>query len=163
MPAALRTSLPSLAFWLLVSFTAGAVGAVASTGSAEFYLGLARPAWAPPAWLFAPVWTVLYCLMGVSAWLVWRERRLEDGPLPYVLFFAQLLLNALWTWIFFAWQEGRWAFIEILCLVVLISATLITFSNIKPLAGWLLAPYLAWVCFASALTLSLWQLNPGFL
>jgi tryptophan-rich sensory protein len=101
--------------------------------------------------------------MGVSAWLVWRQRGLADGPLPYVLFFAQLIANGLWTWLFFAWQEGQWAFIEILCLLLLISATLITFSTVKPLAAWLLVPYLAWVCFASALTLSIWQLNPAVL
>jgi benzodiazapine receptor len=163
MASPFRTTLPSLTFWLLVSFAAGGVGAVASVGAADFYAELARPSWAPPAWVFAPVWSVLYCLMGISAWLVWRERRLENGPLPYVLFLAQLALNALWTWLFFAWQNGQLALLDILCLLVLIVLTAGSFKAIKPLAAWLLVPYLAWVCFASALTLSIWQLNPHVL
>jgi len=158
-----RASLPSLAFWLLVSFAAGAVGALASAGSADFYRQLERPAWAPPSWLFSPVWSVLYCLMGVSAWLVWRERRLQAGPLPYVLFFAQLVANGLWTWLFFAWRQGAWAFVEIVCLALLIIATLLTFRAVKPLAAWLLVPYLAWVSFASVLTFAIWQRNPTLL
>jgi tryptophan-rich sensory protein len=156
-------SLPSLAFWLLLSFAAGGIGAVASANAADFYLQLSRPPWAPPASVFGPVWTVLYGLMGISAWLVWQQRRLAGGPAPYLLFFAQLCANALWTWLFFAWRQGQWAFVEILVLVALIVANIISFARIRPLAAWLLVPYLAWVCFASALTFALWRLNPGTL
>jgi len=159
----LGTSLLGLAFWLLVSFAAGAIGAVASADAGDFYAQLVRPSWAPPSWLFAPVWSVLYCLMGVSAWLVWRERRPSAGAWPYVLFFAQLAANALWTWLFFAWQKGAWATIDIVGLLLLITLTLVSFRAIKPLAAWLLLPYLAWVGFATALTLSIWQLNPSLL
>lgn len=161
--SALRTGLRSLLFWLLVTFAAGGLGAIASIDAAEFYLQLARPDWAPPAGVFGPVWTALYCLIGISAWLVWRERRLESGSTPYVLFFAQLTANALWTWLFFAWHRGQWAFIEILLLIALIIATMVSFKAIKPLAAWLLVPYLGWVCFASALTFAVWQRNPGVL
>jgi benzodiazapine receptor len=136
---------------------------VASINAADFYLQLDRPAWAPPAGVFGPVWTVLYCMMGVSAWLVWRQRRLAAGVTPYVLYLAQLAANALWTWLFFAWHQGQWAFIEILLLVVLIIATLLSFKAVKPLAAWLLLPYLGWVCFASVLTFAVWQRNPGVL
>lgn len=154
---------PSLAFWLLLSFAAAAIGAVASANAPDFYGQLNRPAWAPPAWLFGPVWTVLYVLIALSAWMVWRERRLEQGFAPYALFGAQLAANALWTWLFFAWRQGQWAFVEILVLIALIVATMIQFRRIRPLAAWLLAPYLAWVCFATALTFSVWQRNPGLL
>ena len=163
MTTSLRSSLPSLAFWLLASYAAGAVGGVASMNAAEFYTQLARPTWAPPSWLFGPVWSVLYLLMGVAAWLVWQRRRLSDSALPYVLFFAQLALNALWTWLFFVWKKGEWATIEILVLAGLIVATLVSFKSVRPLAAWLLVPYLGWVAFASALTFTIWRLNPGVL
>ena len=162
-PAPPSSPWPSLVGWLLLSFAAAAIGAIASANAPDFYGQLSRPAWAPPAWLFGPVWTVLYVLIGLSAWMVWRERRLEQGFAPYVLFGAQLAANALWTWLFFAWRQGQWAFVEILVLIALIVATMIQFRRIRPLAAWLLAPYLAWVCFATALTFSVWQRNPGLL
>lgn len=155
--------LPSLAFWLLLTLAAGGVGAIASASAPAFYLSLDRPAWAPPPWLFGPVWTLLYVLMGLSAWLVWRARRLDAGATPYVLFFAQLVANAAWTWLFFGWRQGQWAFIEILLLVALIVATMTVFARIRPLAALLLTPYLAWVCFAAALSFAVWQRNPGLL
>jgi tryptophan-rich sensory protein len=158
-----RAGLLSLAFWLLVSFAAAGIGGLASAQSAEFYLQLERPAWAPPAGVFGPVWSILYALMGISAWLVWRERRLAGGWAPYAWFFAQLAANALWTWIFFVWRQGAWAFIEILVLIVLIVGTIVSFRAIKATAAWLLLPYLAWVCFAAALTFALWRSNPGVL
>lgn len=131
--------------------------------AAPFYQGLSRPPWAPPAWIFGPVWSALYVLIGISVWLVWREARLARGIAPYVLFVAQLMANALWTWLFFAWKQGALAFLEVILLFVLIAATMASFRNIKPLAAWLLAPYLAWVGFAALLTWSVWRLNPGTL
>ncbi|HSX93661.1 MAG TPA: TspO/MBR family protein [Hydrogenophaga sp.] len=167
MPRTLFTSppspWPSLAVWLLLCFAAAAIGAVASTNAPDFYAQLNRPAWAPPAWLFGPVWTVLYALIALSAWMVWREVRLEQGFAVYVLFGAQLAANALWTWLFFAWRQGQWAFVEILVLIALIVATMKVFWRIRPPAAALLVPYLAWVCFAAALTFAVWQRNPGLL
>jgi tryptophan-rich sensory protein len=150
----------ALAGWLLVSFAAAALGALASADAGELYRQLERPAWAPPGWLFAPVWTVLYALMGVAAWLAWRRAGFAAA---HWLFLAQLAVNALWTWLFFAWRHGALAFVEILLLWALIAATVIAFYRIRPLAGALLLPYLAWVSFAAALTWAVWQRNPGLL
>jgi benzodiazapine receptor len=152
-----------LVAWLALAFAAGAIGAVASVQAASFYSQLTRPSWAPPAGIFGPVWSVLYALMGVSAWLVWRQPREERNTLPFALFVAQLAVNALWSWLFFAWHLGAWAFADVMVLLALISATIREFWRARPLAGILLLPYLAWVGFASALTWSVWQNNPGVL
>ena len=152
-----------LVAWLALAFAAAAVGAVASVLAASFYSQLVRPSWAPPAGVFAPVWSVLYALMGVSAWLVWRQPSEERNMLPLALFVAQLAVNALWSWLFFAWHLGAWAFADAIVLLALIAATIRVFWRARPLAGILLLPYLAWVGFASALTWSVWQGNPGVL
>ena len=146
--------------WLLVAFAAAAVGAVASVNAQAFYAQLVKPAWSPPAGVFGPVWSVLYTLMGVSAWLVWRSRA---SRLALVLFFSQLAANALWSWLFFAWHHGALATAEVLVLLALIAATLRAFWQSSRLAAGLLLPYLVWVAFASALTWSVWQSNPGLL
>lgn len=149
-----------LAGWLVLSFAAAAIGAVASINAGEFYQQLIRPDWAPPAWLFGPVWSVLYLLMGIAAWLVWREHGFRGAQAALSLFIIQLAANALWTWLFFAWQSGSLAFIEIIILWALILATIAAFWRASPLAGALLLPYLAWVTFAVALTFAAWRLNP---
>jgi tryptophan-rich sensory protein len=149
--------------WLLVSYAAAAVGSIASAGAGDFYLGLNRPPWAPPAWLFAPVWTGLYLLMGVAAWLVWRAVGIAGAGMAFVLFLLQLGLNALWTWLFFGMRDGTLAFAEILVLWAFILATLIAFWRVRPIAGMLLIPYLLWVTYAGALTLALWHRNPAVL
>jgi tryptophan-rich sensory protein len=152
----------SLAGWVALSLAAGGVGAIASVDSREFYAALERPPWAPPGWLFAPMWTTLYVLMGLAAWLVWRAARASPLRVRGLwLFVMQLVLNALWTWIFFRWREGAWAFAEIALLWLLIVAVIVCFAKVRPLAAWLLAPYLAWVTFAAALTWSVWQRNPA--
>lgn len=152
-----------LAGWLLLSFAAAGVGAVASVDAGPFYRQLVRPEWAPPAGVFAPVWSGLYLLLGVAAWLVWREAGLRGARLALSLFVIQLVLNALWTWLFFAWREGALAFAEILALWALVLATLLAFWRVRPLAGALLIPYLAWVSFAVALSFATWRLNPEVL
>ncbi len=161
IPASKQTL--GLLAWLILTFAAAAIGAVASADAGAFYQQLTRPAWAPPGWLFAPVWSVLYVLIGISAWLVWRERGLRGAGAALSLFLVQLAANALWTWLFFVWHLGAWAFAEILILWVLIVGTVATFWRVRPTAGALLLPYLAWVTFACALTFSTWQLNPQFL
>jgi tryptophan-rich sensory protein len=147
----------------MLSFAAAAIGGIASVDSAEFYADLSRPGWAPPGWVFGPVWTVLYALMGIGAWLVWRERGWRGAGGALGLFVAQLALNAGWPWIFFAWHRGAFAFGEILLLFIAIVGTVAAFWRIRPLAGWLLLPYLAWVGFATALTYATWQRNPHLL
>jgi benzodiazapine receptor len=152
-----------LAAWLGVTFATAAIGAVASIQAAAFYAELSRPSWAPPAWLFGPVWTTLYLLMGLAAWLVWRERGFRAAGGALGLYLAQLVGNGLWSWLFFVWKRGALAFAEVLVLWALIVATLLAFRRIRPLAAALLAPYLAWVTFASALTYAVWQRNPQLL
>jgi tryptophan-rich sensory protein len=160
---ALPRQLLGLAGWLVACFAVAAIGSVASLEAPSFYGRLAQPSWSPPAAVFGPVWTTLYAMMAVAAWLVWRE-----GPSPatrraLVLFVAQLAANALWSWLFFRWRLGGLAFAEILVLWALIAATLVAFWRVRPLAGALLVPYLAWVSFATALNFTLWRANPGLL
>ncbi len=152
-----------LAGWLAVSFAAGGVGAVASVDAGSFYGELVRPAWAPPAWLFGPVWSALYASMGVAAWLAWRAVAAGRARGALTLYLAQLIANALWSWLFFAWREGGLAFADLLLLWALIAATLVAFWRIKPIAGGLLVPYLAWVSFAGVLNWTLWIDNRALL
>lgn len=147
--------------WLLAAFVTAAVGAVASVDAASFYAQLSKPSWAPPAWVFGPVWTVLYGLMGIAAWLVWRSPGPKRAALT--LFGAQLAANALWSWLFFAWHRGALAAVEILVLLALIVAMIVAFWRISRLAALLMVPYLLWVGFASVLTWAVWRSNPTLL
>ena len=149
--------------WLVLSFAAAGIGAAASATAGAFYHGLARPSWAPPAWLFAPVWSVLYALMGLAAWLVWRVHGFREARTALALFIVQLGANALWTWLFFVWHRGALACAEVILLWCLIVATAAAFRRFSALAAGLLLPYLAWVTFASALTFAVWRLNPNLL
>lgn len=149
-------SIPALAGWIAAAFLAAAIGSIPST---DAYAVLNLPSWAPPSWLFGPVWTVLYVAMGVAAWLVWSERHHADVRTAIGLFVAQLALNALWTWIFFGFGLYGLAALEIGVLWVVLLATLINFWRIRPLAGALLVPYLAWVTYAAALTVAIWRAN----
>ncbi|MCC5853315.1 MAG: tryptophan-rich sensory protein [Alkalimonas sp.] len=152
-----------LLLFLAVTFCAAAIGSVGSINAPQFYRELTLPEWAPPGWLFGPVWTLLYSLMAIAAWLVWRSASLNTTARPMQLYAVQLALNALWSWLFFAWYQGAAAMIEILLLWVAIVATMLQFNKHSRLACWLLLPYLLWVSFASVLTYSLWQLNPHLL
>ena len=158
-----KRQLLGLVGWILVCFAAASVGAVASLDAASFYGQLTRPGWAPPSWLFAPVWSLLYLLMAVAAWLVWRSHGFKASSTALVLFLVQLAANALWTWLFFAWRQGAGAFLEILLLWALIVATIASFRRVDTRAALLMVPYLVWVTFATALTFSVWRLNPGVL
>ena len=149
--------------WIALSLAAGAVGGIASAGAPTFYAQLSRPEWAPPGWLFGPVWTTLYILMGVAAWLVWRERGWMPVRGALILFVTQLACNALWTWLFFAWRQGDLALAGIAVLLVLIVATMVAFARIRALAAVLLVPYFAWVVFAASLTAAVWQRNRDLL
>ena len=154
--------------WITLAALAGAIGGIASRNAAAFYGALAKPTWAPPGWLFGPVWSALYVLMGVAAWLVWRAQPATSAERAsrrrgLTLFVGQLGLNALWTWLFFAWRRGGLAFAEIVVLAVLVAATAALFWRVRRLAGALLLPYLGWVLFATALTWAVWQRNPNVL
>ena len=158
-----RQDILGLIGWLLLAYATSAIGAVASVNAVDFYGQLLQPDWAPPSWLFGPVWTVLYALMAIAAWLVWRSGGFRAHRLALSVFLVQLALNAVWSWIFFAWQLGAWAFVDIVLLWTLILVNLFLFWRVRPIAGALLAPYLLWVGFASALNYTLWQLNPPVL
>ena len=162
-------SLGALVGWTALTAVAAAIGGAASVRAASFYAQLARPPWAPPSWLFGPVWTVLYLLMAIAAWLVWRAGHADDVPAARIadarralaLDVAQLALNALWTWLFFAWRRGAWAFAGIVLLWLIIVLTIRQFARVHAAAAWLLAPYIVWVSFATALTWAVWNGNPG--
>lgn len=149
--------------WLCACYAAAALGGLASAQAGAFYASLVRPLWAPPGWLFGPVWTVLYLLMALSAWLVWREGGFRKAGAALGLFLVQLGVNALWTWLFFVWRQGGLALAEILLLWLLILATALLFWRRSRLAAALLIPYLAWVSFAAVLTWAIWKGNPHLL
>jgi len=153
----------ALAGWLLLCFAAAALGALASAQAQPFYAALARPGWAPPPWLFGPVWSVLYTAMAFAAWLVGRTPPSAARTGALRLFIAQLAVNALWSWLFFAWHRGGWALAELLLMWVLIAATLRAFWPLRRGAAGLLVPYLAWVSFAGYLNFVLWRMNPQLL
>lgn len=146
-----------LAIWVALPLLIGAgVGGLFQPG--PWYDELAKPSWNPPSWVFGPVWTALYVLMGVAAWLVWdRHGRSARGALT--LFVVQLLFNAAWSAIFFGLQSPGLAFAEILVLWALIVATTVAFWRLRAVAGGLMLPYLAWVSFAAVLNFTIWRLN----
>jgi benzodiazapine receptor len=152
-----RRTLPGLAVSLVVCFGAGWLGSRFTPG--EWYGRLVKPSWTPPDWLFAPVWSALYAMMAVAAWLVWKQEGFKKASVPLAVFVLQLVLNAAWSWLFFGLHRPDLAFAEIVLLWAAILATLILFSRRNIAAGALIAPYLAWVAFAAALNFALWQLN----
>jgi tryptophan-rich sensory protein len=140
--------------------SAGGIGAIAtSDGTKTWYPTLKKPSFNPPGWIFAPVWTILYALMGVSAWLLWKRRGDARVAQAGTLFAVQLALNTLWSFIFFKWRSPGWAFLEIITLWAAIAMTIRALWRISPLAGALMLPYLAWTSFAMLLNGRIWQLN----
>ncbi len=157
---AMLQSLPSLLAWIFGTSLAAISGAVTAKTAAEFYGSLDRPPWAPPAWLFGPAWTLLYVLMAIAAWRIWREAGFSGARSELALYGVQLVLNTLWSWIFFVKQSGRAATVEALCLWLAIVATMIAFWRRDTIAGVLFIPYLLWVSFATVLTIAMWRRNP---
>ena len=148
---------PGLVFWLLACFAAPVSASWARPDA--WYAALVKPAWNPPGWVFGPVWTTLYLLMGTAAWLVRRRGGWGAQRRPLRWFAAQLALNALWTPLFFGFHRIDLALLEIVVLWAAIVATIVAFARTSRAAAWLLAPYLAWVSFATFLTFTLWRLN----
>ncbi len=138
----------------------GLSGFATASGVATWYPTLVKPSFNPPAWIFGPVWTVLYIMMGVAAFLVWRQGLATEGvKLALTVFGVQLALNGLWSILFFGMQSPGLALAEIIVLVLAIVATVWLFWRVVPAAGMLLLPYLAWVGFATVLNGSIWMLN----
>ena len=123
----------------------------------DWYAALEKPSWNPPSWLFGPVWAVLYVLIGIAGWRLWRAR--AEARTAYALWWAQLVLNALWSWIFFGLEAPGPALAEILLLLAVIAATMAASWRPCRSVAWLLSPYLAWVAFASVLNGTIWSLN----
>ncbi len=144
--------------WLLLSFSAAALGAFFMPG--EWYAGLKKPSWNPPNWIFGPVWTALYTMMAIAAWLVWKRGGFVSQRAALSLFLLQLLLNALWSPLCFGAKNLGFGLADIVLLWLALTATVVAFYRAYRLAGALLVPYLGWVTFASALNFTLWQLNP---
>jgi tryptophan-rich sensory protein len=159
----LRSDRAGVRSWLILAGFVAAVGLVAAAGGAatgpavrDWYPALAKPAWTPPGWVFGPVWTILYGMMAVAAWLVWRR---SGWNWALAWFTVQLGLNGLWSPVFFGLQKLGWSVIVIGLLWIAIAGTLVAFWRKRLLAGLLLAPYLAWVTFAAVLNIAIWRLN----
>ncbi len=144
-----------LAVCLVICFLPGVIGSRFRPG--PWYEALAKPAWTPPGWAFPVAWTALYALMGIALWTAWRA---GAGRLALGVFAAQLVLNAAWSWLFFGLHRPGLALVEIVVLWLLILASTVLFWRLRPLAGGLLVPYLAWVGFATALNAAIVRLNP---
>lgn len=143
--------------WLVLAFSAVATAAFVNTGG--WYAELAKPMWNPPNWVFGPVWTSLYTMMAVAAWLVWLQGGWEAQRRPITLYLVQWALNALWTPLFFGLHLPGLALVEIVVLVFLIVVTATLFWRVKPVAGLLLVPYAAWTLFAATLNFTIWRMN----
>lgn len=150
-----------LAAFVLGCLAAGFLGSVATTPNIPtWYATLVRPALSPPNWVFGPVWTALYILMGIAAFLVWQRRDHPAAKAGLALFGVQLALNVAWSWVFFAAHTLGLAFVVVAALWLSILGTIERFYRVYPLAAYLLVPYLAWTTFASYLTGAFWYLNP---
>ncbi len=143
--------------WFGLTFCAAATGAFVSTGG--WYAELAKPLWNPPGWVFGPVWTALYAMMALAAWLVWLRGGWTNQRRPLAMYMAQWALNALWTPLFFGLHRPGLAFAEIIVLALAIYATLVMFWKVRPTAGLLLVPYALWTTFAAVLNFTILRLN----
>jgi tryptophan-rich sensory protein len=149
-----------LLFWLAICFVAAGLGARWTTGEITgWYRTLARPAIAPPNWVFGPVWTLLYALMAVAAWLVSQAAPSPLRTWALALFLLQLGLNLTWSLIFFRQHAVGLALAEVVILWVAVGVTTQVFGRVAPAAAWLMAPYWAWVTFATVLNAAFWRLN----
>jgi tryptophan-rich sensory protein len=144
-------------FLLLVVITAAIAG---SFEAGVWYFTINKPGWTPPAWLFGPVWSVLYVLMALAMWLVWDSRH-DSRVGALIWWLIQLFLNAAWSWLFFGLTRSGWALAEMLLLIGIVIFCIKVFSTSSRLAAALMLPYLLWLMFAWALNFSIWRLNGG--
>lgn len=157
-------NLTHLFICIALCLVAAAIGGWATSASVNsWYPTLNKPSFNPPAWIFGPVWTALYVMMGVSLWRVWQVTRSAHGEpraiAPLLVFGIQLALNIAWSFIFFTWRNPGAAVVDIILLWLAIIATIIVFAKFDRLAAWLLVPYALWVTFASVLNIAIWRLN----
>jgi tryptophan-rich sensory protein len=154
-------SLSVLLLSFLVTFAAGAVGALASISAQKTYVMIQQPSWAPPAWIFGPVWTSLYVLMALAAWLVWRQRERMRIDIALIVYIVHLIVQAIWSWLFFGIGRADLAMLDIIILGTMIAWLTFVFWRVDRLAGIFFIPYLLWVTFAAILNATLWYLNGG--
>lgn len=158
-PTSTRVTI-GLVAWIALCLAVGAIGSIATTPEIPgWYAGLHKPSWTPPSAVFGPVWTTLYVLMGIAAWLVWRAGGFSAQARPLAWFLVQLALNLAWSFLFFAAHQVGWALVDIVLLWCAILATAVAFRRVSRLAAWLLVPYLAWVSYATALNAAIWSMN----
>jgi benzodiazapine receptor len=155
-PAVQRPSRWGLRPFAVAVAVAALIGGLGVAGTAAEYQNLDQPPWAPPSWLFGPVWTILYAMIAVAGWLVWRRTGWHRALTVYAV---QLVLNAVWTPIFYGFGRYGLALADIAVLWLLIGATIFLFRPISRTAAWLLVPYWAWVTFATALNAAIWHAN----
>jgi len=150
----------SLIFFIVVCNLAGAMGALlTATGEGSWYMNLVKPSFNPPGWLFGPVWTMLYILMGIAVWMIWQQKKDKKIKIALNLFWLQLVLNAIWTPVFFGLENTGVALGIIIVLWLVLLVTIIKFWQIKKTVAGLLVPYILWVSFASVLNFAIWWLN----
>ena len=147
--------------FVAVCFLAAAIGSWFTGSVKSWYPTLLKPAGTPPAWVFGPVWSTLYLLMGTAAWLVWRQRSPSEVTLALTLFFAQLALNATWSYVFFGLRRPGLALLDVVALLAAIIATMTSFVPLSRLEFWLMTPYVASVSYATFLNFGIWRLNRG--
>lgn len=154
------TSILVLGLFALICAAVAALGGAVTTPEIRgWYASIEKPTWNPPDWVFGPVWTTLFALMAIAAWLVWRRAGWRAGRLPLTLFGIQLGLNLLWSCLFFGLRSPGAALVDVVLLWVAILATIIAFARWSRLAALLLVPYLLWVGFAAILNFTIWRLN----
>jgi len=149
--------------WIALACFVALVTAAAAFGGLyapdAWYEQLNKPSWQPPNWVFAPVWTILYLMIAVAGWLVWRTRHRREVWLTLGVFVAQLILNAGWSWLFFGQHNIRAALADIIALDIVVAITVLLFFRASKLASVLMLPYLAWILFATFLNYTIWTLN----
>jgi translocator protein len=147
----------SITIPVLVGATAGFFTA---SGVESWYQNINKPSWNPPSWIFGPVWTTLYVMMGIALFLVWKSEASDVLKKTAIAIFAvQLVLNFFWSFIFFSQHQPGWALVEIMVMWLAILFTIFAFANVSKTAAWLLVPYISWVSFATVLNYTIWQLN----
>jgi len=150
----------ALIFWIVVCFGVAAIGGRWTAGEIPaWYRTLVQPGFAPPNWVFGPVWSLLYLLMALAAWRVGLAETSPWRTWGLALFLVQLALNLAWSWLFFHQHTIGAAAVEIWLLWAAIGATTLVFARVAPVAAWIMAPYWAWVTFAAALNAAFWRLN----
>jgi tryptophan-rich sensory protein len=146
--------------FIVLCFAVGGIGGVVTNSALyDWYPTIAKPTWTPPNWVFGPVWSALYFMMACAVWLVWRQGNAVSRTVPMACFGIQLMLNLVWSLLFFGWRSPSAAFVGVLLLWVSIAATARVFAGRSRIAGLMMAPYLAWTSFAAILNFYIWRLN----